>query len=100
METNYDDKHKYRNMWNEHINILNELKNKSICLNSKIKIDLVKNHTILTLLVRNEILANSKNIDLEMANWGLDCADFIFYGLINLIELYDPIKTYEKQKKK
>ena len=40
------------------------------------------------------------NIDLSIADSGLDLADILFNSLINFIGLYEPIKTDEKTKKK
>lgn len=81
MEINYKNKHKYRDLWNKHLIILNELITiDDIYLKSEIKIDLVKNHTILMLLARNEILQYSKNIDLDIADSGLDLGDISWFN--------------------
>ena len=97
MTSNYIDKQKYRNLWCKHLEIINELKKLPDLIScSNVKIDLVKNYIILTILARNEILQYSKNIDLAIANCGLDCGDLLFYNLIQNIELYNPLKTDEK----
>lgn len=96
---NYKDSYKYRKMWNDHMKVLNELiRMGDINLNSQIKIDLIKNHTNIMLLARNEILQYSKNIELSITNSGLDLGDILFIKLINFIGLHTPTKTDQKTK--
>jgi len=92
MTSNHIDKYKFRNLWSKHLIIIKELKN-FLNFNSNLKIDFVKNHIILTILVKNVILQYSKNIILDYANNGIDLENILFMGLFDILELNNPLKN-------
>lgn len=86
-------KRKYIKMWCNHCQIIQEVEheveqqNTMLLENSNVKIGLVKNYIILTILAINEILTQFKNPDYELANYGLDLHKEILHKLLVLIEI-------------
>lgn len=91
------DKRIHRNNWTKHIKIISgnipDITSEKIKLDSTNFIDLMSDYIILTKLAKQEIELYEKQIDLAIANAGLDLWDMFFNSLIGLASKYiEPIR--------